>query len=238
MPDLIIAFDASTPSCPVIVGRLAAGTAELLVSDAQTDGSNQASGTLLDRVDAALREAGATPGDVTHVACGRGPGTFTGTRVAIASAMGLALGRGAPLLTVSTLAVVAASAGESGRIRACLDARRGEIYAATFEVDPDAGAVTALDQEMCVSPASAYSSAADLFVGSGVDVHPPPASAHARSGVTVTPEGLWPAVRSGLAAGRAADPAEARAVYLRKSYAELGLNTPKRKTHRSPFLEG
>ncbi len=228
MPDLVIAFDTSTPDCPVAVGRWSPDHAELLAVDENNNRANQASAVLVPRIEATLAEAGATRDDVTHVACGRGPGTFTGIRVAVATGMGLALGYGVDLLPLSTLAILAASAGRSGDIRAVLDARRGEVYAASFRVDQASGRVRPLDEEVCAAPeVGCRAPPSQIVVGSGV----------AESVVRITAAGLWLATRSALTSGDARPPQRVRAVYLRRSYAELGLNRPKRPARRSPFLD-
>ncbi len=83
-----------------------------------------------------LETAGLAFGDLDVIACGRGPGAFTGVRLAISLAQGLALGIGRSVLPVSGLAALAWRAHyEHGwtRILACLDARRGEVYWAAFD---------------------------------------------------------------------------------------------------------
>ena len=76
--------------------------------------------------DEALARAGCEAADLTRVVCGCGPGSFTGLRIGIATARGLALGLGIPCVGVSTLAALAA--GAPGAL-ALIDARRGELFA-------------------------------------------------------------------------------------------------------------
>ena len=127
-PRWILALDASTPRCVLALGRVDGDAPALVVGDDEDDGPNQASTRLLPRVERALRDASIEASQLSAVACGRGPGTFTGTRVAVASAKGLAYGIGCPVVPVSTLAAVAASAEVDGEVLAILDARRGEVY--------------------------------------------------------------------------------------------------------------
>lgn len=80
-----------------------------------------------------LAEAGIVRSQLDAIALGRGPGAFTGVRLAIALAQGIALGLDRPLLPVSTLQALAmrADAG-SGDILAAIDARMGEVYLARY----------------------------------------------------------------------------------------------------------
>lgn len=101
---------------------------------------------LLPLIDDCLAVAGATLEEVGCIAVSLGPGSFTGLRVALATAKGLSLGGGTLLVGVPTLQALAATAlrgwgGETeppGTVVApCLDARKGEVYGATFTVrDP------------------------------------------------------------------------------------------------------
>lgn len=94
--------------------------------------------------EALLAEAGIARTQLDAIAISRGPGAFTGVRLAIALAQGIALAIDRPLVPVSTLKVVAASlvlpyggepAGGKQRIFAAIDARMGEVYSAGFERD-------------------------------------------------------------------------------------------------------
>ncbi|MGQ0430624.1 MAG: tRNA (adenosine(37)-N6)-threonylcarbamoyltransferase complex dimerization subunit type 1 TsaB [Gammaproteobacteria bacterium] len=83
-----------------------------------------------------LTEAGIEVGALDAIGFGRGPGGFTGLRIAAAIAQGLAAGGRLPLVPVSDLAAMArAGACGSGRDRilSCLDARMGQVYWAAFE---------------------------------------------------------------------------------------------------------
>jgi len=80
-----------------------------------------------------LAEAGIARGQLDAIAVGRGPGAFTGVRLAVAVGQGIALALGRPIVPVSTLAVLAMRASAGGRVLAAIDARMGEVYAGTFE---------------------------------------------------------------------------------------------------------
>lgn len=97
-----------------------------------------------------LAEAGVKKSQLDAIAVGRGPGAFTGVRLAIALAQGIALALDRPVVPVSTLRALAAQ-GQGERILATIDARMGEIYAATFRRDGDD--VVATGDEVVVAPA-------------------------------------------------------------------------------------
>jgi tRNA threonylcarbamoyladenosine biosynthesis protein TsaB len=81
--------------------------------------------TLLEDVDALLRQAGAHPADLQRLAVGIGPGSFTGVRIGLAAARGLALSLGLEGAGVSTLAALAA--GAPGAVPV-IDAKRNEVF--------------------------------------------------------------------------------------------------------------
>ena len=81
-----------------------------------------------------LAEAGVAKSQLDAIAVGRGPGAFTGVRLAIAIAQGIALALDRPVVPVSTLAVLAVGApSDATRILAAIDARMGEVYSGAFE---------------------------------------------------------------------------------------------------------
>jgi tRNA threonylcarbamoyladenosine biosynthesis protein TsaB len=112
---LILAFDTATDVAT-----------SALVEDGEVLGERTSRAvTLLEDVDALLRQAGARTGDIQGLAVGTGPGSFTGLRVGLATARGLALALGVPVAGVSTLDALAA--GAPGALPV-IDARRGEVF--------------------------------------------------------------------------------------------------------------
>jgi len=97
-----------------------------------------------------LSEAGLARAQLDAVAVGRGPGAFTGVRLGIALAQGIALALDLPMLPVSTLAALAMRASAEGRVLAAIDARMGEVYAGAFERSGDG--VRALAPEAVAAP--------------------------------------------------------------------------------------
>jgi tRNA threonylcarbamoyl adenosine modification protein YeaZ len=122
----VLAIDFSSPLASVAV----AARGELLAADAAAPGDE---GDLLRRLDAALAAAGVAPDRLAGVAALAGPGSFTGLRVACATALGLAQAWGMPAGGVSSLAALAWSApAEAGRLLAAVDALRGEWFVQEF----------------------------------------------------------------------------------------------------------
>ncbi len=112
---LILAFDTATDVAT-----------SALVDDGEVLGERTSRAqTLLEDVDALLRQGGARPADVDALAVGIGPGSFTGVRVGLATARGLALALGIPAAGVSTLAALAAGAPGATPV---IDARRREVF--------------------------------------------------------------------------------------------------------------
>ena len=119
--------------------------AEATTLDARAHGERLAPG-----IREVLEAAGATPGELTHVVCGLGPGPFTGLRVGIVTARVLALVTGAALHGVCSLDALAA-AGPEGEVLVATDARRKEVYWARYAVSP--GSVRALSAPAVTKPA-------------------------------------------------------------------------------------
>jgi tRNA threonylcarbamoyladenosine biosynthesis protein TsaB len=97
--------------------------------------------SLLEDVDALLRQGGASPGDIDVLAVGIGPGSFTGVRIGLATARGLGFALDVPAAGVSTLAALAA--GAPGAVPV-IDAKRREIFA-LLEGEPHVLAPAELD---------------------------------------------------------------------------------------------
>lgn len=98
---------------------------------------------LLSLVRDALVRAGCALGDIERIAVGIGPGSFTGVRIGLATAKGLAVGTALPLVGVSTFDALAESAWgvRDGVVVAALDARRGELYASAWTLSEGARVV-------------------------------------------------------------------------------------------------
>lgn len=110
---------------------------------------------LLPWVEQLLAEAGVSLPQLDAIAFGRGPGAFTGVRVATSVAQGLAFSQDLPLVEISTLASIAQQINtlqpEADGILPVMDARMSEMYLGAFERDAD-GLVTAIADEVVCAP--------------------------------------------------------------------------------------
>jgi tRNA threonylcarbamoyladenosine biosynthesis protein TsaB len=112
---LTLAFDTATDSAT-----------SALVDDGEVLGERTSRAvTLLEDVDALLRQGGAHPRDLGALVVGIGPGSFTGLRIGLATARGLALALDVPSAGVSTLDAIAAGAPGATPV---IDARRSEVF--------------------------------------------------------------------------------------------------------------
>jgi tRNA threonylcarbamoyladenosine biosynthesis protein TsaB len=152
---LILAFDTATDVA-----------ASALVDDGEVLGERTSRAvTLLEDDDALLRQAGTQTRDIDALAVGIGPGSFTGVRIGLATARGLAFALGIPVAGVSTLDAL--EAGAPGGLPV-IDARRREVFVpgrvlAPTDVDVDEG-------RLCVgSGAVRYR---DVLEAKGADIPP------------------------------------------------------------------
>ena len=107
---------------------------------------------ILPMVDGVLAQAGLGLQDLDAIAFGRGPGAFTGVRIAAGVTQGLALGAGLPVIPLSSLATLAqGAAGRSAVLLPAIDARMGEIYWAAYEKVQD-NLVRPVAEEQVTSP--------------------------------------------------------------------------------------
>jgi tRNA threonylcarbamoyladenosine biosynthesis protein TsaB len=126
---LLLAIDTSTTAITVALHDGSTVLAEATTLDARGHAEHLAPGAT--RV---LAEAGVQPADLTDIACGLGPGPFTGLRVGIVTARTLALVTGARLHGLCSLDALAAEAKVDGEVLVATDARRKEVYWARYAV--------------------------------------------------------------------------------------------------------
>jgi tRNA threonylcarbamoyladenosine biosynthesis protein TsaB len=152
---LILAFDTATDVAT-----------SALVDDGEVLGERRSRAvTLLEDVDALLRQAGTQTRDLDALAVGIGPGSFTGVRIGLSTARGLALALGIPVAGVSTLDAL--EAGAPGALPV-IDARRREVFVPGRVFAP--GEIEIRRGQLCVgSGAVRYR---DALEAKGADIPP------------------------------------------------------------------
>jgi tRNA threonylcarbamoyladenosine biosynthesis protein TsaB len=124
----ILALDSSTS-----LGSVAVGDASGVYGEVTRNVAGGHSSALLPAVEQVMEAAGLKPRDLAAIAVGGGPGSFTGLRVAAATAKGMIQALHLPLLAYSGLLATAASAwAATGPVCALFDARRRDVYAACY----------------------------------------------------------------------------------------------------------
>ena len=161
---VILGFDTATPATAVALAR---GDDVVEARHDPAPGERPGHQTmLLALVDRVMHEAGASWDDVERLAVGVGPGTFTGLRIGVATARGLAQARGLGLVGVSTLEALARGVDAPRPVLAVLDARRGEAFAAAWHGSERLLAPAALSPDALAAAAAALP-ATPLAAGDG-----------------------------------------------------------------------
>ena len=215
----ILALDTSTEYCSVALWQ------DGVVVERSVLAGQRHSELLIAMLDDLLKDAGLGIKDLDGIAFGKGPGSFTGVRIACGAAQGLAFGADIPAASVCTLLALAEASG-AGRVIAALDARMGEIYHAAYERRDDAWA-TVSEPCLCKPEAAPAVPGTDWFgAGSGFAVHG--AALAARYGAALSgadgaavPQAAAIAALGAvqIALGRGVDAAEALPLYLRDKVA-------------------
>lgn len=190
-----------------------------------------------------LAEAGIAKSQLDCIAVGRGPGAFTGVRLAIALAQGIALALDRPVIPVSTLAALAEplqrpisekveGEPDSSGIRhvlASIDARMGEVYSGAFALGGEGGVIRALGEEAVGDPARVLlpgDAAHWLGVGTGFAAVEGALAARLSGRFTAIDASALPHAASvarlaaaAFARGEAVDPDKVEPAYLRNNVA-------------------
>lgn len=158
----ILALDTCTESCSAAL--LYKG--ELIERIELTQRGH--SDLILGMMDSLFKEAGTSIAAIDAVAFGRGPGSFTGVRVCVGVAQGIAFARDLPVIPISSLAAVAQGASDefdSNHIAVAMDARMGEIYCASYQRED--GLVKIVGQERVCSPEQFKADSDQQWIGVG-----------------------------------------------------------------------
>ncbi|WP_219461487.1 tRNA (adenosine(37)-N6)-threonylcarbamoyltransferase complex dimerization subunit type 1 TsaB [Nonomuraea rhizosphaerae] len=199
---LVLAFDTATPAVTAALHDGQRVLAESTTVDARRHGE-----LLAPTIETVLREAGAALADVTAVVAGSGPGPYTGLRVGLMTAQGLATTLGVPAYGVCTLDAVAYGSGLGEPFLVATDARRREVFWGRYS-----DARTRLDGPFVDRPADVPVEGLTV-VGAGAGLYP---DVLGHSDAPPYPYGGFLAALAAerLAAGETLGPA--RPIYLRR----------------------
>jgi tRNA threonylcarbamoyladenosine biosynthesis protein TsaB len=215
----LLAVDTATEQCSVAI------VTDGMVWSRVVPTARSHADMILPMIDELLAESALTLAQIDGMAFGRGPGSFTGVRIAVSVIQGLALARQLRVAGVSNLAAVAQQAATTqglptdAEILVCMDARMQEVYWAQYRVSAN-GLVTLIGREQVSTP-SAVAGLPSLAFGAGTGWRAYP-ELRGRYPVLPINDGMLPraleVARLGIAefqAGRATTAADAQPVYLR-----------------------
>ncbi|HSJ13981.1 MAG TPA: tRNA (adenosine(37)-N6)-threonylcarbamoyltransferase complex dimerization subunit type 1 TsaB [Longimicrobiales bacterium] len=220
---LVLGIEAATP-----VGSVAVAREGTLLAEATLGLTTRHAELLLPAIDFVLGSAGVARTGLSEIVVGAGPGSFTGVRIAAATARGLAAALSVPLSAHGSLLVAAAASGVRDRpVCALFDARRGEVYAACYRFGADLPETLLEPVATRVEDVVAQLAGQDIvWTGDGAHVYadrlPDARVVPALLAVPRAAALLW---LHGMAPGaaRIAEPAHWQPTYLRGSGAERGV---------------
>ena len=237
---LLLALDTATQCCSVALTRGGIQDGEM-VGAMHLNGNVTHSRRLLACVDRLMTDCQVDWQGLDGIAVGLGPGSFTGLRIGMATAKGLAAGSGLPLVGVSTLDALVLPLSEEGLVCAMQDARKKEVYSCMYRRNgaDDPHPFVRLGERVALSPQALCSTVTEpvCFVGDGAMVYREllqgqlgelarfaPAQHHSVNSVAI---GLLAA--ENVRRGDLLDTAEASPLYIRASDAELSLVKKQKK---------
>lgn len=219
----LLALDTSTEACSVALWQ----DGQSLSLDEVCP--QQHSKRVLPMIQQLLAEAGLGLSQLDGIVFGRGPGSFTGVRIGVGVAQGLAFGADLAVYGVSTLAAMAQAAQRlhgAHQVIAAIDARMAEVYLAAYQRAADTGLMQLVGEEMAIkpqlltSPIFAHSMAECWAVGTGWQTYA--SQMQQWQPVQVSPDILYPSAQDmltlalpALAAGQFVAAELAEPVYVR-----------------------
>lgn len=170
---LILGIESSAGPCGAALVRDGKCIADFRLNNQKTH-----SQTLLPMIDEMFRQSGCGREELAAIAVSAGPGSYTGLRIGSATAKGIGLALGIPVIPVPTLESLAFGAGSAGTVVCPLmDARRREVFTALYRTGTTAdGRPQELEAPKCVPMAERLRELADtsetiLFCGDGADLY-------------------------------------------------------------------
>lgn len=218
---VLLSIETSTDYGSIAIGRGADLTGEVVIG-----ARSRHAESLLPALAFLLSTARHSRSDIRGIVLGAGPGSFTGVRIAAATARGLAAGLDVPIYAFSSLASLAVETAAAGVVCAVFDARRGEVYAACYErventdrlhtrMEPEAMHVDELRSRTAGMNVSYVGDGARRYAGRLGIAPPPPAFPRAA--------GLLRLVAAAPDEGLIEHPSGWEPLYLRSSGAERGI---------------
>ncbi len=221
MSTRILAIDTATEACSVALLNKEKVTAHFELC------TREHTQRILPMVQTLLQQEQTTLAGLDALAYGRGPGSFTGVRIGIGIAQGLALGAGLPVVGISTLKTMAQSAWRlqgASRVLAAIDARMGEVYWAEYQRD-EQGIWQGEETEAVLKPEYALQRMTALtgcwaMVGTGWKAYPQLTEAsvlelHSTAVELPCAEDMIPLAVADILAGKTVPVAQAEPTYLR-----------------------
>ncbi|HEY4059744.1 MAG TPA: tRNA (adenosine(37)-N6)-threonylcarbamoyltransferase complex dimerization subunit type 1 TsaB [Kofleriaceae bacterium] len=220
----VLGLDSATLIAGIAIVELRDGHPHIL-AEARHDASNRTADMLVS-LDRCVSDAGMTPKQLDAVCIGAGPGSFTGLRIGMATAKGIAFAAQRPLWAVSSLAALARDGQmhhSESLVAAILDARRGEVFVGVYDGSKIVG------EERVLSPADCVTYLAELlgprlhetrFAGDALAEFPTELAPFTERWFATTPSGASVAALA-LAGARADVLVGSGPTYIRKAEAEV-----------------
>ena len=165
----LLALDTSTAACSAAV------LVDTEVIERYQLAPRGHAGLILPMLEAVLAEAGLSVRQLDALAVGRGPGAFTGVRIAVAVAQGIAFAAELPVALISTLAAMAREVTcRQGveQVAVALDARLDEVYWGTYRAGSDGGVILLGEERVCPPGQVSLPEAGEWYgAGSGWGLH-------------------------------------------------------------------